>query len=454
MDRLTLAACDCFETHFQRPPTVVVRAPGRVNLIGEHTDYNGLPVLPFAIGQAHRVAAAVAEKPFVEMVNADRQYGAKTVAVGDLATFSAAGEWDNYLRAALLGLMDAGLLDRDHLARGLRLAVSSDLPSGVGLSSSSALVVGFALAALHLHSIHYGRQPLADVLAEAEHYVGTRGGGMDQTTCLLGEAGHALRIDFFPLEVESVAFAGEVEVFLSDSGVRVEKSGAGLALFNRRPFECRLALAAFKRAHCRLGGSLGEISPDAMRYWGDLVKPPLSLSHNSVLRSIRATFPQARYSLADVHRMLGIGEAEWDRLTTGSAVALVEPSDGFKLRQRAEHVLGEARRVDRAVEALRQSDWTRLAELIAGSHASCRDLYEISCPEIERLVGAANEAGALASRLTGAGFGGCVLHLVRREDAGRFEQAMKRQLGESLRLLRVAPSAGAEVIEVARASGP
>jgi galactokinase len=118
----------------------------------------------------------------------------------------------------------------------------------------------------------------------------------------------------------------------------------------------------------------------------------------------------------------------------------------FKLRQRAEHVIAEAQRVDQAVEALRQSDWPRLAELIAASHASCRNLYEISCPELERLVTAAGEAGALASRLTGAGFGGCTLHLVRRSEADHFASVMKRRLGESLRMWKVAPSSGAEAV--------
>jgi galactokinase len=236
-------------------------------------------------------------------------------------------------------------------------------------------------------------------------------------------------------------------VYLTDSGVRVEKSGAGRALFNRRPAECRLALAAFETwARATDCGQLTRA-----RYWGDLVKPPLSLSHESVQNMISRALRQPSYSTADVCRLLGIANLEWDRLTTYPTASIAEPADGFKLRQRAEHIIAEARRVDQAVEALRRGDWPRLAELIAASHASCRDLYEVSCPELERHVRAGSEAGALASRLTGAGFGGCVLHLVHQDNADALDRAMKRQLGESLRLWRVEPSAGAEVLQEALA---
>lgn len=462
-----------FREQFRREANVVVRAPGRVNLIGEHTDYNGLPVLPFAIAQSHYLAFAANDKPRIDIANLDSRYAPKSVAWNEIGTFSGAGEWDNYLRAALLGLLNAGILTREHLSSGLRVMVGSDLSAGVGLSSSSALVVGFALAALEVCHIPFDRLHLAEVMAEAEHYVGTRGGGMDQTVCLLGREGHALRINFYPLEVEAISCGADrrpvhsvgcgadrrsvhldnltrngavpqslpLTIFLSDTGVRVEKSGAGRALYNRRPTECRLALEVFKRS---VGADLRQV-----RYWGDLVKPPFEFSHDRVLAMIRDVLTEQQYSAVDLLRRLEIDEATLNRTylngiqeAAGTARPLLSE---FQLRQRATHVLAEAQRVESAVEALRQGDWARLSELIAASHASCRDLYEISCPEIERHVEAGKAAGALASRLTGAGFGGCVLHLVRRAGAERFEQEMKRQLGESLNLLHVAPSDGAEI---------
>jgi len=435
----------------------VVRAPGRVNLIGEHTDYNGLPVLPFAIAQSHRLAAAVCGRPVIEIANADPQYEPKTIALDDLSAFSPAGQWDNYLRAALMGLLDAGLIGREHLLDGLRIMVSSDLPARVGLSSSSALVVGFALAALGVHKIQFDRLRLAEVLAEAEHYVGTRGGGMDQAVCLLGQKGHATRIDFFPLQVEGVPFGDHVEVILADSGVRVEKSRAGRALFNCRPIECRLALALFKKGAAKpdrvaqWGKQISQ-GEDRVRYWGDLVKPPIGLPHETLLPAICEALVQPSYTMADLIRGVGIGEMELREvyLKMGTGEYMTEPSDGFKLRQRAEHIVAEALRVEQAVEALRQRDWRRLAELISASHESCRDLYEISCPEIERLVVAAKEAGALASRLTGAGFGGCTLHLVGQDSGERFIAEMRRQLGTALRLWKVVPSPGAKLQSIER----
>jgi N-acetylgalactosamine kinase len=464
-------------------PALVIRAPGRVNLIGEHTDYNGLPVMPFAIEQSHRLAVGEGQPGVMEIANVDPAYAAKTIRLEDMAEFSPAGQWDNYLRATILGLQDAGLLGRELESRGLRILVSSSLPARVGLSSSSALVVGFALAALHVCGIPYDRLKLAEVLAEAEHYVGTRGGGMDQTVCLLGQPGHVLRIDFFPLQVEPVVFAGDVEIYLADSGVHVEKSGQNRAQYNRRPIECRLALAVFQtwaRANAR-----DELTQ--AKYWGDLVKPPLGLSHDPVLSMIfqalakagssldgdagvlatvvselkKGRFHDARFwtilegfgkavnSAQSIATELGISELELKEmyLKIGPDDYLTEPDDGFKLWQRAVHVIAEAWRVEKAVEALRRADWQELGNLLDASHASCRHLYEISCPELDRLVDAAGFAGALGSRLTGAGFGGCALHLVRRADAGRFLHTMKQLLGESLTIFTVAPSGGAEMIK-------
>lgn len=442
-----------YERRFGCRPALVVRAPGRVNLIGEHTDYNGLPVLPFAIRQSHFLAVGPGERPVLEIANLDPRYPAKSIALENLGEMSPAGEWDNYARAALLGLVGEGIITRVHftaraLRRGMRALVGSNLPSGVGLSSSSALVVGFALAALHLEGIECDRQRLAAVLAAAEHYVGTRGGGMDQTVCLLGRERHALKIDFAPLEVEAVPFQGDVEVFLADSGVRVEKAGEGLRLYNQRPAECRLAEVLFgSKARAAGKAELGRV-----RLW-DLVKAPLSMRHESVLELIGQLFDQPSYSVSDLCRQVdsfsnrGFRPESALELYVGFMAGqdLDEPPGGFKLRQRAQHVIGEAWRVEQAVEALRRKDWQRLGELINASHASCRDLYEISCPELERLVAAGNEAGALGSRLTGAGFGGCTLHLVRTSDRAHFEASMRRQLGESLRMFPVAPSAGAEV---------
>lgn len=436
-----------FVRRFGCTPALVVRAPGRVNLIGEHTDYNGLPVLPFAIAQSHFLAVSECGKRLIEIANLDSRYPARAITLDDLAAFSQAGEWDNYVRAAILGLRDGGLATRDNLARGLRLLVSSNLPASVGLSSSSALVVGTALAALHIWHVQYDRLQLADLLAEAEHYVGTRGGGMDQTVCLIGREGHVLKIEFFPLHVEPIVFARDVEVYLADSGVRVEKSGRGRALYNRRPIECRLALAVFQS----WAQTNGRPELAGACYWGDLVKPPLSLSHAVVLKMIAEAIELSSYSQNDLCRSLGISQTDLREtyLKIGPDDYFTEPADGFQLRRRVEHVVAEARRVEQAVEALRHGDVSRLADLINASHASCRDLYEISCPELERLVVAAAETGALGSRLTGAGFGGCTLHLVRRADADRFEGAMRRRLGESLRLLRVRPSCGAEILETA-----
>jgi len=452
-ERVQAMAADAaarFEAVYGGPPALIVRAPGRVNLIGEHTDYNGLPVLPFAIEQSHYLAAGEGSGPRIEIANADPQYAAATIDVEALDAFAPPGSWENYTRAALLGLCETSVLPSHLLERGLRVLVGSDLPSGVGLSSSSALVVGFAVAALAVNQIDADRQRLAEVLAEAEQHVGTRGGGMDQAACLLGRQGHALKIDFFPLEVDPVRFGGPgcLPVLISDSGVRVEKSGAGRMLYNRRPIECRLALALFQRWARRFG----HAEFGAARHWGDLVKPPFELPHAGVLALIEESIKQPWYSIHDLCDHLAMREQDLREryLRIGADEYLLEPADGFRLQQRAQHVISEGWRVEEAALALRSGDWPRLAELLEASHASCRDLYEISCPEVERLVGAALEAGALASRLTGAGFGGCVLHLVSVARFERFRDTMERLLGPMAAPVLARPAAGAEILALTR----
>lgn len=431
-----------FVRRYGAPPKYVVRAPGRVNLIGEHTDYNSLPVLPFAIAQSHFIAAGPGDESLVRVSNLDGRYGDRSFPIEDLHEMGPAGDWANYIRAALIGFAGEYAPDWPHLEAGLNLLVTSDLPSGVGLSSSSALMVGTALAALavtgRLHEVmgsEDGRLHLASTMADAERHVGTRGGGMDQTICIFGKAGHALKIDFTPFVQieEAIPIPDDIAIFIADSGVRVEKSGEGRALYNQRPAECNLAVAVL-RAWAESEGRWTE----RLSYLGSLIRPPFDLSHAEALKLVREALPEETYSRVDLPQMLPSPEHK----------LLNDPGErlgGFRLRQRAEHVLAEAWRVEEAAAALKARDRAQFAELVNESHASCRDLYEISHPELDRLVEAAIASGALASRLTGAGFGGCTLQVVEKDAADRFEREMTKRLKLDQRLFRVAPSPGAEV---------
>ena len=187
-----------------KPDVRISWAPGRVNLIGEHIDYHGLPVLPMALRRGVRIAFRAREDHQVVLSNADPEFPDRTFVLERGLTPGPLGDWGNYLKAGALTV-----LERYGADRGIDGEVSSDLPPAAGLSSSSALVVAVAKALLDASALQADRLELADVLAKGERFVGTAGGGMDQAASLSGVAGCAIRIAFDPLTVEQVPFPRE-----------------------------------------------------------------------------------------------------------------------------------------------------------------------------------------------------------------------------------------------------
>jgi galactokinase len=315
---------------------VVAHGPGRVNLIGEHTDYNDGLAMPFAIERGVRVSA--------EAIGGER-IEARAVDLGQhdsfpLAEPGRAEGWRAFVRGMVAELRAAG-----HALRPARLAIEGDLPRGGGLSSSAALEAALALALLALAGEEPGdRVALAELCSRVENeWVGAQTGLLDQLASLLGREGSVLRIDFRSLEVTAVPLElGEWTLATLDSGAGHEHAGSG---YNERREECRRACAA-----------LG-------------------------IRSLREADPAA------------VGE-------------LPEP-----LRARARHVLAENARVDAMGDALRAHDLAAAGRLLDESHASLRDLYAASVPEVEAAVQALTAAGAAGARMVGGGFGGAVLGL-------------------------------------------
>jgi N-acetylgalactosamine kinase len=407
-----------FQALFPGAPVSLARAPGRINLIGEHTDYNGLPVFPFAI---HRdLAAAFSPREDARMVlhNLDPAYPPREFALEAAIPPYGTGDWGNYLKAAAQGLLDRfraegvpAAFDGLHAAEGglrpegfhgLNAVIHGDIPPAAGLSSSSAMVVLGALMLLAANKRSLPGPELATLLARAEHYVGTQGGGMDQAASLLSRSGMALKIDFFPLRVTPAPLPAGAVFVAADSLVKAAKTAEALDKYNRRPIECRLAVAVLKR---RLAERFGrEVNLERL---GDL-------SSDFRPEAERALHP-APYTLAEIAGVLGCSPQEAARtfcLRRDGSV-FPEPTDGFKLYQRYRHVIEEGARVQQALAAMQAGDIEALGGLMNQSHESCRDLYEISCPELDALTRIARQSGADGSRLTGAGFGGCTISLVR-----------------------------------------
>ncbi|MFM1918655.1 MAG: N-acetylgalactosamine kinase [Candidatus Hydrogenedentota bacterium] len=420
----------------------LVRSPGRVNLIGEHMDYNGLPVLPMAIEQAILVAFCPRADGQIRMRNVDPRYPEVTFENARDLPRSAQGAWDNYCKAAVQKLNT--VLEPATLP-GMDMLFTSTLPVAAGLSSSSALVVACALCYLAALDQTLGedisRLELAEHMATAEHYVGTRGGGMDQTVILNAMAGHACKIDFFPVRVENAPLPEGMSIVVCDSMVKVEKSGEALIRFNRGPRFCALG-SALVEAHIQQA-----MDPDIeLERLGDLWLGPLCLTFREGAALIDQAIPEERLGLDLVASRLGLEPAAVREQFLGE---VPEPPEGFPLRARLRHQYTEYQRVEMARDALLDGNADLFGELMNASHQSCAEDFGISSPELDALVVAARESGALGSRLTGAGFGGATVSLVPKDEVPSFIEGVTRHYYAS----RLSPGQQAPIF-VAHASDP
>lgn len=397
----------------------VCRAPGRINLIGEHTDYNGLPVLPMTLSQDIKIAFAPRRDGTIRMHNVDPAYPEREFRNEPSIPPSAQGSWDNYCKAAVEALNARFGVNG---SVGMDMLVAGTIPVAAGLSSSSALVVACALAYLAARGKRLGkdisRLDLAGLLAEGEHYVGTQGGGMDQAIILLGSGGQACKIDFFPLRVESVPLP-EGHVFVGcNSLVKAEKTGEALHRYNAGPRLCRVICALVER---RARAEFGE--EITLERLGDLWQGHLCLTHDEGEALIEQSLPKETMTLEEMARALDKSPREIRDRWLGD---LREPEGGFRVRARARHLCSEYRRVESARDALLAGDVDNFGRLMDGSHKSCAEDYEISCPELDILVSVARAAGARGARLTGAGFGGCTVNLVPELRLEEFQQEIER----------------------------
>ena len=373
-----------FRATFGVAPRAAASAPGRVNLIGEHTDYNGGPVLPLATPLRTTVAVGPADAGVLELISTLDGERARI----DWREGRAAG-WSAYLAGVMRELDAAGAAPA---GAGARVAVASDVPVGAGLASSAALTVAAAKALSLLASVRLTPRQLAGVAFRAEHdYVGVGCGIMDQMCAALARPGHALLLECASLAARHIPIRGRL--LLVDTGTRHELTAWAL---NERRAECEAAVA-------RLKLDLPEL------VW-------------------LASWP-----------------ARWlPRLKR----ALPEP-----LRSRALHVVGETARTRFGAQLLARGQVRRFGELLYESHESCRRLYECSAPELDLVVAAARRAGALAARLTGAGWGGAVLVLLGKGNgrtgrgeakvAGRIRRAFATAFGREPSITAVRPSGGA-----------
>jgi galactokinase len=378
---------DVLRTTFGPGDAVVTAfAPGRVNLIGEHTDYNDGFVLPMAIEAGIDMAARVRAGREVRVYAADLDESV-AISLDEPIQADPARRWSNYVRGVLWALRRSGVA-----LGGMELAFGGNLPQGAGLSSSAALQVSTALMARALLGIPMDVPRLARICQESENeLVGVKVGIMDPFVSLAARAGHALFLDCRSLAFEQVPLAlGEHVIAICDSGV---KHALVASEYNLR------------RSQCAAG-----------------------------VEVLRARHPEIR-ALRDVSlEALEASRAELDPV----------------VYKRCRHVVTENARVLESRSALGKGDLRRFGELMDASHASLRDDYEVSCTEVDVLVDLARRTpGVLGARITGGGFGGCTVNLVARAAVERFRGEVlaeyRRRTGTDARLFLSGAAEGAKV---------
>ncbi len=369
-----------FAVLYGTPPSVVARAPGRVNLIGEHTDYSELPVLPIAIERALYVAAAPAT---------DGQIEARSAAFEPPAQFArseghpSGAPWHRYLAGAVAELADLAP------GQGAKLLIEGDLPASGGLSSSSALSVGLLAALSAAWGAPLDREGLVRRAIVAERYVGVESGGMDQAVITFAEPGHALRIDFRPPGRRQVSLPEVLSFVVASSGEEAPKGGAARDAYNERVVGARIAAVMIA----------DEVGVD--------LDQPVTLGQVSgvdVVDILVDGLPE-KISAREVAHGAQVDIAHIVQLTAETWDAQVK----VPVKRVARHVLAEALRVQEAEEALRDGDLRGFGKLLDASHNSLREDFRCSTPALDKVCAAMRKAGALGSRLTGAGFGGFAL---------------------------------------------
>lgn len=353
-----------FREKFHMPPRVFI-APGRVNLIGEHLDYNDGFVLPCAIEFSTR--AAVAPRADQKLVLRSAEFSEQFEFDLTELPQKPLGKWSDYVLGVAIMLRQAG-----HLPRGANLLVHGEVPIGAGLSSSAAIEVATALALLSLSEAKLPLPQIAKLCQRAENeFVGARVGIMDQFVSCLGKAGHALLLDCRSLHFELVPVPERVKLVICNTMVKHELSGGE---YNRR------------REECEEGVRILSKSIPGIRALRDVTQQQLS-SHADAMPPV--------------------------------------------IYKRCLHVVEEIQRVFQAVDCLRSGNLGQMGRLMRDSHRSLRDLYEVSCGELDAMVEAAEGLpGFYGGRMTGGGFGGCTINLVTAEQAEAFRESIAQRYRE------------------------
>lgn len=350
-----------FSTRFNEKPTIIVRSPGRINLIGEHLDYNSGWVLPASIDKAIFFAASPRNDGAIHVFAAD--LNANDIITPNQPQERSSKTWMNYLRGIVDQLQQAG-----KKINGCNVAITGDIPLGAGLSSSAAVECGFLFLLSELNNLQLSRKEIALTGQRSENqFVGMNCGIMDQFASVFGQREKVIRLDCRDLAYEYFPFRfDDIDIVLCDTGVK-HSFGEGDSEYNKRRRDCEQGVAMLKQF----------------------------LPNITSLRDISmADFEKHKTSLPE------------------------------KVAKRCDYVVHEIKRVEEACGDLINNDLVAFGKKMFDTHKGLQYDYEVSCEELDFLVNiAAQRSEVLGSRMMGGGFGGCTINLVKRDRTASFIEA-------------------------------
>ncbi|MEO8151337.1 MAG: galactokinase [Bacteroidia bacterium] len=364
----------------------VFRSPGRINLIGEHTDYNMGFVLPAAIDKAVYIGIEKRNDSRITLRSIDFNQTLNF----DVSSISKTNEaWANYI----LGVVDQ-LLKRGYNLSGFNMVISGDIPIGAGLSSSAAIACAVAFALDNLFNLGLSRLEMAQIAQKAEHeFAGVMCGIMDQFASLFGRKNHLIKLDCRSLKFEYVPMMmNDIEIVLLDTTV---KHSLASSEYNVRRRQCESGVEMIRKKYNQVN-SLRDITIEMIKE------------------------------------------------------CIISNSDIYK---RCRYVVEENNRLLSACDDLKKNNFTAFGKKMFETHDGLKNLFDVSCPELDCLVEEAkNENAVLGSRMMGGGFGGCTINLVRKENVDevieRLSQRYKKQFGLNLTAYKVTVTDGTSQIDI------
>ncbi|KAK6347162.1 galactokinase [Orbilia brochopaga] len=446
-----------FQRAYDCLPEFIARAPGRVNIIGEHIDYMLYQVLPMAVAADLLIAVTTtptppSSPPVLQIANlSSEKFPPKTISLpvdpaSDIHIDNNEHHWSNYFLCGLRGAVE--------LLRGtgwtgtpvsMRVMVHGTVPSGAGLSSSAAFTCASALAVLMANGRReVTKAELVDLAVVSERFVGVNSGGMDQTASVFGDKDSALYVSFTPkLQATQFSFPRTdppLSFLIAQTYVQADKKTTAPIHYNLRVVETTLAAEVLAR-QLGLGplpedkGPLGSTLSGLQRLFfekrggGEATSVVEQLE--AMVEVVRGTLDREGYTKGEI---AGILETTEDELTERYMTRFPVRAERFQLHNRALHVFSEALRVNKFAELMMHapanaslSYLQSLGRLMNESQDSCRDLFDCSCPELDRICEIARRAGSVGSRLTGAGWGGCSVHLVPEDRVADVGKALREE---------------------------